>query len=146
MINKAFAMGTYLWIYDLEEDNTFRRDPEQLKHLKKVIELRAVWLKLYGQGIFRDTVGVEVSHPDIMAKLYNLEDGSKLVAINNIDRLAGESIRIDCTDLNVKEVKWHSFYEPETPINIDWNMEVQGESRYMELELKDCELALIYLT
>ena len=103
-------------------------------------------VKLYGQGIFRDTVGVEVSHPDIMAKLYNLEDGSKLVAINKIDRLAGESIRIDCTDLNVKEVIWHSLYEPETPINIDWNMVVQGESRYMELELKDCELALIYLT
>ena len=29
MINKDFAIGTYLWIYDLEEDNTFRRDPEQ---------------------------------------------------------------------------------------------------------------------
>ena len=33
--NKDFAIGTYLWIYDLEEDNTFRR-PGALKHLKRL--------------------------------------------------------------------------------------------------------------
>ena len=60
MINKAFILGSYFWIYDLEEDNTFKNDQEQYEYLKKVIDLKNVWLNLYGQGIFKDTVGIEV--------------------------------------------------------------------------------------
>ena len=55
---KAFVMGSYFWCYDLEWDNTWRRDPEQAQRLKKVIALRVRWLENYGHGRFTDTVGI----------------------------------------------------------------------------------------
>ena len=72
---KAFVMGSYFWCYDLEWDNTWRRDPEQAQRLKKVIALRVRWLENYGHGRFTDTVGILRAPAEPMIKRFELEDG-----------------------------------------------------------------------
>lgn len=145
MINKAFVIETYLWIYDLEEDNTFRRDPEQLEYLKKVIRLRKVWLELYGHGVFRDTVGINVNDSDIMAKLYELGDGSVLIAVANGNKKIGGCLRVYCDVHSVERVLCHYLDNPDNPIELMWAEGIEEQSSYLELELADCELALIYI-
>lgn len=40
MIDTAVMTGMYIWAYDLEFDNTFRRDEETLQYLKAALKLR----------------------------------------------------------------------------------------------------------
>ena len=72
---KAFTVGAYLWCYDLEWDNTWRRDPEQYERLKKVVALRTKWLKTYGHGLFRDDRGILKAPVGPFIKRFDLEDG-----------------------------------------------------------------------
>ena len=79
IINKAFVTGAYFWIYDLVDDNSFHRDPKQLRYLKDVIALRSYWLKTFGHGIFRDTDGVS-EVPGVLVKRFELPGGILLAA------------------------------------------------------------------
>ena len=83
----SFVDGMYFWIYDLEDDNTFERDPEQLEQLKKVIRLRRFWLETFGKGIFRDTVGLADLPTDARCPVrrYELDDGCLIAAANGTD-------------------------------------------------------------
>lgn len=74
LMRTAFVDGMYFWIYDLVDDNTFTRDPEQLEKLKGVIRLRTLWLETFGAGLFRDTVGIAVIPEDgrCMVRRYQL--------------------------------------------------------------------------
>lgn len=74
LINKAFVTGSYFWIYDLVDDNTFHRDPKQLRYLKDVITLRTYWLQTFGHGIFRDTDGL-LEIPGALVKRFELPNG-----------------------------------------------------------------------
>lgn len=145
MIDKAFIMGLYLWIYDLEEDNTFSSDPEQFKYLKDVIKLRKVWLDLYGYGIFKDTMGIDVSDNDITAKLYQLQGGSKLVAISNRKKKACSNIRIYCGRQDVKKVICHYIDNPNNPIETEYEWIQDEEKGFVDIKTTDSELALIYV-
>lgn len=77
MINRSFVNGTYFWIYDLEEDNTFTRDPVQHRYLKAILALRAFWLDRFGHGIFRDTDGLREIRL-AMVRRFDLQDGMLL--------------------------------------------------------------------
>ncbi len=50
---KAFVMGSYFWCYDLEWDNTWRRDPEQAQRLKRSSRCVFVGWKTMDMGVLR---------------------------------------------------------------------------------------------
>ena len=72
---RAFVTGCYFWVYDLEFDNTFRRDPEQYERLKHTLKLRSAWLENYGFGKFLDTVGVKDATKGLIVKKFEIDDG-----------------------------------------------------------------------
>ena len=78
LLHNAFTMGAYLWCYDLEWDNTWRRDPEQYERLKRLVALRTAWLTRYGQGRFTDTVGVTQAPENQQVRRFALADGMLL--------------------------------------------------------------------
>ena len=88
VMDRAFVEGSFLWIYDLEEDNTFRLDPPQHERLKKVILLRHAWLRHYGPGRYRDEEGVEAK--GAMVRRFALKNGNVLLACANEERQAAE--------------------------------------------------------
>lgn len=77
LLHRAFCVGSYLWVYDLEEDNTFRRDPAAYRHLQQVIALRQSWLNRYGHGTFTDDRDVleQPEQPGLILKTFRLERG-----------------------------------------------------------------------
>lgn len=74
---RAFVNGMYLWCYDLEWDNTFRRDPEQYLRLQKVAALRKKWLTEWGLGTFMDEKGILSKPENAMVRVY--EHGKRLL-------------------------------------------------------------------
>ena len=74
MIQKAFVLGSYYWIYDLVDDNTFTRDPKQYAFLKQVIALRKFWLERWGMGTFLDTDHIVQTAKGWTVKVYALQD------------------------------------------------------------------------
>lgn len=88
-LHHAFVIGAYLWCYDLEWDNTWRRDPEQYLRLQKIVALRKSWLAHYGHGRFTDTVGILSAPKEAMVKRYTI-DGGVLLACACETGLAGE--------------------------------------------------------
>ena len=90
-LHHAFVIGAYLWCYDLEWDNTWRRDPEQYLRLQKIVALRKAWLEHYGQGRFTDTVGILSAPEDAMIKRFAV-DGGVLLACAREGGLTGEVV------------------------------------------------------
>jgi len=82
-LNRAFLTGCYFWIYDLEEENTFKADPEMKEYLKDVIKLRKLWLEKFGKGIYRDDNGIIDVTENIIAKIYLLNNNDLLIAVSN---------------------------------------------------------------
>ena len=74
MINKAFVTDMYLWIYDLEEDNSFFGDERQLSYLKKVIELKKIWRNKYKGFVFADEKGIGEKSEELTAKVFYKDD------------------------------------------------------------------------
>lgn len=90
-LHHAFVIGAYLWCYDLEWDNTWRRDPEQHLRLRKIVELRKTWLENYGHGRFTDTVGIVSAPENAFVKRFAI-DGGVLLACACEQGLAGEVV------------------------------------------------------
>lgn len=110
---KAFVCGMYFWCYDLEWDNTWRRDPEQLSRLKQLVALRVQWLRRYGMGRFRDTVGILRAPAEQMVKRYDLADGALLAAANDAGPLHGEvTLRWDRPDARCEMLACGAEGEP----------------------------------
>ncbi len=84
LLYRAFCVGSYFWVYDLEEDNTFRWDAEQLDRLKRVVAIRKAWLDQYGHGTFRDTVGLRdiPQREGLTVKRFDLGNGVLLACAN----------------------------------------------------------------
>ena len=85
LMQQAFTLGFYFWIYDLEEDNTFERDPEKLLLLKRTIAARNYWLKHYGAGKFADEKGIAALSPGVHAKVYETERGGLVAFFNDTE-------------------------------------------------------------
>lgn len=94
MMDRAFVIGSFYWVYDLEEDNSFSNDPENLAHLKKMTALRRFWLERFGHGTFRDTEGITAVTEGIKVKRYCLPDQSVLLAVANPQEITGGSVRL----------------------------------------------------
>ena len=75
LMYRAFVTGMYLWVYDLEMDNTFRREPAHQARLARQCRLRRAWLENYGQGTFRDNVGLTGQTDGLLVKRFDLENG-----------------------------------------------------------------------
>lgn len=93
LLYRAFVVGSYLWVYDLEMDNTFRRDPEQYERLRRVTALRSAWLEHYGQCTFRDTIGLGRCTEGLLVKRYDME-GGLLIACANEKRIPDACVEI----------------------------------------------------
>ena len=104
LLLRAFVVGSYLWVYDLEMDNTFRRDPEQYARLQRITALRSAWLEAYGQGTFRDDVGLGAVSGGLLAKRFDLAEGT-LVACANEKHLPGAFVEVLWTGENCPDVR-----------------------------------------
>ena len=78
LLDRAYVCGMYLWVYNLEEDNTFRRDEEARQRLLSAVAARRAWLERGGHYRFADDKGLHAH--DAMAKRYDGEGRTGLVA------------------------------------------------------------------
>lgn len=74
LINKAFVTDMNFWIYDLEEDNSFFGDPDQLDYLRKVIDLKREWHQKYESFVFTDEKGINEKSDELTAKIFYKDD------------------------------------------------------------------------
>ncbi len=146
LLYDAFTMGSYFWCYDLEWDNNWRQDPEQLRRLTALVALRNAWLERYGHGRFRDTVGVE---PDVgtgedWIRRFDLPFGA-LIACASEQGLQG---RIDvATEKEVEEddeVK-AEVLTLESPEPVPVSCTVPWGKAAVRLELPKTEAAIVVL-
>lgn len=145
LLYRAFAVGSYLWVYDLEWDNTFRRDPEQLARLQKVAALRSAWLEAYGHGRFVDTVGLVGETPDesILLKRFELADGV-LLAFANEKRLPCEA-GVVWQGPGAPRAFARTFDAPGEELEIACRAEMQGNQMIARVRMPDTELAVVVL-
>ena len=139
MLYRAFACGMYFWCYDLEWDNTWRRDPEQYERLKKTVALRVKWLKTYGFGTFRDTVGIVSAPEDQMIKRYEIDGGVLIAAANKDGNLCGDvAVQWDKAEAKIEA---RLYGDEENAVEIPCTVE-DGCVRFA---LPDSELAVIVI-
>ncbi|MEG0766944.1 MAG: DUF6259 domain-containing protein, partial [Clostridia bacterium] len=139
LLYKAFVVGSYLWTYDLEWDNTFRRDPEQTERLRKQNALRSAWLMHYGQGRFTDTVGLGACTEGLLVKRFELEQGL-LVAYANEKRIAGE-IKIAWPHTQAPDLRMRTYDDPDTEQAVAYCL----RDGWICLSAPDTELAVIII-
>ena len=65
-----FTNGSYFWIYDLVEDNSFTRDEEGMALLKKLISLRTIMLRRGKGYLFCDDDGIVCDNPSVTVKRF----------------------------------------------------------------------------
>lgn len=142
LINRAFLVGSYFWIYDLEEDNTFARDPENREYLRQVIALRKFWLERWGHGTFRDTVGIVNSSHGVTVRRYDVA-GGVLLAISNLSGISGEKVELDLGMPNTRlsaEVYELGRYQDAVSISLEMT-----ESGFVGVALPSTPLSLIHI-
>jgi len=139
LMRTAFVDGMYFWIYDLEDDNSFSRDPEQLEKLKAVIRLRTFWLETFGAGIFRDTVGLAGLPQDVrcLVRRYGLPDGILLAWANGSGEEQGLTVLTDRMPGTVKS------YTPGNPDGV--TVPAEQTAGGLRLTLPADEYAVIVL-
>ena len=136
---RAFVCGFYFWCYDLEWDNTWRRDPEQYERLKKTVALRVKWLKTYGFGTFRDNVGIVSAPEDQMVKRYEIDGGVLIAAANKDGNLCGKvSVAWDKPEAVIEA---RVYGDEETIAKIPCTV----ENGCVTFQLPDTELAVIVI-
>lgn len=121
LLYRAFCVGSYFWVYDLEEDNSFRYDAEQYDRLKRVIALRTAWLKSYGHGIFKDTVGIEdlPKQSKAIVKHFEIENGMLLTCANEQKENISFVVRWDKEKLPLAFIRTFEQPEMERPITAE---------------------------
>jgi hypothetical protein len=154
MMDRAFVIGSFYWVYDLEEDNSFSNDPESLTHLCKMTALRRFWLERFGHGTFRDTEGIITAAEGITVKRYHLPDQSVLLAVANPQQIAGGTVRLgeaglpaDCQE---KAAELSGFRCTATTYGLSQPEEgkaapVQAAGNQLEIALSPEPLSLIWI-
>lgn len=135
LLYKSFVIGSYFWCYDLEEDNTFSRDPEQEARMQKTVALRQAWLDCWGHGIFRDQEDLLGVSEDALVKKYDLDNGI-LVACADEKGLT-DSVLVKWT--RSKEVKITCLTENDLTPTVKTVVVNDG---VISLPMPDTELAL----
>lgn len=95
IMDRAFCLGMYYWIYDLVDDNTFTRDPEGYAYLQRMIALRRFWLETFGQGEYQDTNGLRVDGEGVTAYRYQTEAGILIACANPTDNPVSLCAEVD---------------------------------------------------
>ncbi|MBE6556166.1 MAG: hypothetical protein E7664_00305 [Ruminococcaceae bacterium] len=58
LMARLFCNGSYFWVYDLEEDNTFRRDPVGYARLQTLCALSTMRRTLLPNAVYRERDGI----------------------------------------------------------------------------------------
>lgn len=72
-IERTFVNGCYFWIYDLEEDNTFKKDTEQWAYLEKILKLSKKVYPIMSEYTFLNTDGMSAAE-GVTARIYQKEN------------------------------------------------------------------------
>jgi hypothetical protein len=152
IMDRAFVIGSYYWVYDLEEDNTFRNDPQAYAHLCRMTALRRSWLARFGHGRFRDTEGIIAVPDGVLAKRFVLDDETVLLAVANPAGTASGTILMDRSGMPVRldaasergriNVQVLTAYNPEHPEAVT----VQSDQDGWHIPLYAAELLLYQIT
>ncbi|HOL55142.1 MAG TPA: DUF6259 domain-containing protein, partial [bacterium] len=126
LLNRAFILGMYPWIYDLEVDNCF----EDTDYLKEYLKLREIGMDFFNGGKFLDDLGIETVD-DIRAKLYRKGD-SYMVAVYNRDKIRGKL-----------EFKWLT---PPLEVEAVYSERVRYRSDSNIIEVPQEERSLIFIS
>ncbi len=143
LLYRAFVVGSYLWIYDLEWDNTFDRDPEQAARLRKQIALRRAWLENYGQGRFVDTVGLGPVPEGMLVKRFEL-DGGVLIAYANEKHVPGQWT-VDWPYEREPSVMMRTDERPLEEVPASYSFRVQNGKGIVTLNAPPQELAVFVI-
>ncbi|MDW7656373.1 MAG: DUF6259 domain-containing protein [Bacillota bacterium] len=154
MMDRAFVIGSFYWVYDLEEDNSFSNDPESLAYLCKMTALRRFWLERFGHGTFRDTEGIAAVTEGITVKRYCLSDQTILLAVanpqeknNGMVRLCEESLLEDSREKTVNlsgyrcTAMTYGLSRPEDGQTV----QLQAEGNHLVIPLSPELLSLIWI-
>ena len=139
-LHRAFVNGSYLWCYDLEWDNTWRRDPEQWERLRKIVALRTAWLEKYGQGKFTDTVGISRMPEGQLARRFEIEDGILATCACEAG-LRGE-VTMAWTADRTPHAECMTLDKPE-PEMIPCRVEEKDGKRFVTFDLPETEMAVV---
>lgn len=135
IMDRAFRLGMYYWIYDLVDDNTFTRDPEGYRYLQKMIALRKFWLETYGQGEYRDVEGLGLPE-GIQASRYQMKDGILIACANS----TGKPATLGLAGQNAQTAVCHTVDALEgAPAGISQTAEG------IAIQVPEAPLSLIYL-
>lgn len=82
LMARLFTYGSRFWIYDMVDDNTFTRDPENLALLKDLIAMKRIWLDRFGSGRFVDDTELFFEHDndEFLVKRFETNDGQCFLA------------------------------------------------------------------
>ena len=82
LMARLFTYGSRFWIYDMVDDNTFTRDPENLALLKDLIAMKRIWLDRFGSGRFVDDTELSFEHDndEFLVKRFETNDGQCFLA------------------------------------------------------------------
>lgn len=133
-MGSLFTNGSYFWVYDLEEDNTFKRDEEGRAVLSQLIALKKVMLSA-PQYLFADNDGITVRGENAYVTRFidKNDTGKSMLAFY---RKFDDEIEVEC-DFAVKAAK-AVFADGE-----EKDLEVIGGNRLVMPSAKAC---LIYLS
>lgn len=70
LMARLYENGSYFWVYDLAEDNTFHRDPEGMKRLDEVITLSTLRQTLLPKARFCDEEGISGISEKLPVKVF----------------------------------------------------------------------------
>ena len=141
LLYRAFVTGCYLWVYDLEWDNTWYRDPEQAERLRKQNALRQAWLEAYGQGRFTDVVGLGPCCPDGMVKRFELPEGILLAYAG--ERKAPGTLSVEWPFDHMPQVVQRTMEDPASERAVACTLQPRDGRMYAVVDAPASELAVI---
>jgi len=145
MIDRAFIIGCYLWIYDLDEDNTFCKDPVMMQYLKDVIALRKLWLERFGNGIYKDDRGILTENKNVIVKKYILHDGNYLITICNKSKEDKWKLIFDLDGKKAKSILLFQLGNKNASVISDDQYEVCEVTKYLEVMVTSTKLAFLHV-
>ena len=106
IMGMLFCNGSYFWIYDLEEDNTFSRDPKGFEMLKRLLALARIRKERLPKGLYLDTDGIACDSKALRVSrfsdgeenilcLYTKEDREVIATLTLSDILAKDGYFFD---------------------------------------------------
>lgn len=79
--SSIFTNGSYFWVYDIENDNTFKRDEEGFAFLKELIALKSLWLKNAEEYLFVEKDGIQTDDSIAKVRRFLSPDGQKSMLV-----------------------------------------------------------------